>query len=124
MKEEKKIIQSPIQGKSFVSCDSFHGTVEFIGKRWMGIIVYHLLNGPKRYHELVAEIEGISDRLLTERLRDLEKHGLVTKNVCQDSSRKVTYELTDIGIELEDIINAIVKWVKKNGCHAYTGEDR
>lgn len=121
MKQKNKMIQSPKQHKNFISCDSFHGTVEFIGKRWMGIIVYRLLDGPKRYHELFAEIEGISDRLLTERLRELEKHGLLIKNVCDASSRKVTYELTDIGAELEDIINAVFKWVEKNGCHAYKG---
>lgn len=121
MEGKSQIIQSPEQHKNFISCDSFHGTVEFIGKRWMGIIVYHLLDGPKRYHELFSEIDGISDRLLTERLRDLEKHGLVIKDVCEESSKKVTYELTEIGKELESIIHAIFKWVEKNGCHAYKG---
>lgn len=98
------------------SCENFHSTIEFIGKRWMGIIVYHLLDGPHRYHELLAKIEGISDRLLTERLKELKKHGLVIKKVSKTELRKVEYELTDSGKELEEIINAIVTWVKKNGC--------
>lgn len=96
-------------------CDRFHEMIEFIGKRWTGIIVYRLLNGPKRYHELLADIQGISDRLLTERLRELETRGLIIKNISEPGSRKVEYELTEIGKELEGIINAILKWVKENG---------
>lgn len=117
--EENSVIHSPWTDSRNTACDSFHGTIEFIGKRWTGIIVYYLLDGPKRYHELLEEIEGISDRLLTERLRELEMHGLVIKNLAKPPSRMVTYELTDIGKELEGIIKAILKWVDKNGCHAY-----
>lgn len=96
-------------------CKDFHGTIEFIGKRWMGVIIYSLLKGPKRYHELIADIPGISDRLLTERLRDLEKEGLVIKRTLDSGSKKVEYELTDNGRELEEVINAIIKWVKSRG---------
>jgi DNA-binding HxlR family transcriptional regulator len=92
-------------------CDNFHDTIEFIGKRWMGVIIYTLLKGPKRYHEILAEIPGISDRLLTERLRDLEHEGLVVKQTLESSSRKVQYELTPIGKELESVIIAIMKWI-------------
>ncbi|MBE1556046.1 winged helix-turn-helix transcriptional regulator [Sporosarcina limicola] len=117
MEHKDNLIQSSIKEKAVTLCDSFHGTIEFIGKRWMGIIIYHLLSGPKRYHELVAEIHGISDRLLTERLRELETQGLVVKSVSKSSPRKVEYELTQTGLELEEIINSILKWVKVNGCH-------
>jgi DNA-binding HxlR family transcriptional regulator len=94
-------------------CDNFHDTIEFIGKRWMGVIIYTLLKGPKRYHELLSEIPGISDRLLTERLRDLENEGLVEKRTSPHS-RKVLYELTPIGRELENVIIAIIKWMKEH----------
>ncbi|WP_423799876.1 winged helix-turn-helix transcriptional regulator [Neobacillus sp. SAB-20_R2A] len=93
-------------------CKDFHGTIEFIGKRWMGIIIYQLLNGPKRFHELVENIPGISDRLLTERLRDLEKEGLVIKKALVPSQKKVEYELTPAGKELETVITSILHWVK------------
>lgn len=119
MRKYNHKIQSSTPKKGVTSCDSFHGTIEFIGKRWMGIIIYHLLDGPKRYHQLLGEIDGISDRLLTERLRELETHGLIVKNVFKAPSRKVEYNLTDMGKELEDIIKAILVWVEKNGCHAY-----
>lgn len=97
------------------SCDDFHTTIEFIGKRWMGIIVYHLLDGPKRYHEILLEIDGLSDRLLTERLRELEAKGLLLRYVGNSSERKVAYELTQAGKELEKPINAIIQWAIENG---------
>ncbi|WP_042352333.1 winged helix-turn-helix transcriptional regulator [Bacillus massiliigorillae] len=93
-------------------CDNFHNTIEFIGKRWMGIIIYNLLNGPKRFHELSESIPGISDRLLTERLRDLEKQGIIVKKVSPSSPRKVEYELTSIGKEFENVFRSILNWIQ------------
>jgi len=98
------------------SCNTFHSTIEFIGKRWTGVIIYHLLDGPKRYFELAEEIPGISDRLLTERLRELETQDFILKKTSGPGTRKVEYELTDMGKETEEIIQAIVKWVRKHGC--------
>lgn len=98
------------------SCDSFHSMIEFIGKRWTGVIIYRLLDGPKRYFELAEEIPGISDRLLTERLRELETHGFVLKKTSGPGTRKVEYALTEMGMETEEIIQAVVQWVKKHGC--------
>ena len=114
MKTNEASVQST-NPKGQRNCDSFHNTIEFIGKRWMGIIIYHLLDGPKRFFELSSEIDGISDRLLTERLRELEEHGLVTKIKSDPTVRKVEYELTARGKELEGIIQAIFEWVKENG---------
>jgi DNA-binding HxlR family transcriptional regulator len=91
-------------------CTNYHNTIEFIGKRWMGAVIYTLLKGPKRYHEIVSSIPGISDRLLTERLRDLENEGLIFKNVIATSPKKVEYDLTPAGKELEEVINALIKW--------------
>jgi DNA-binding HxlR family transcriptional regulator len=93
-------------------CTNFHNAIEFIGKRWMGAVIYALLEGPKRYHEIISTIPGISDRLLTERLRDLENEGLIVKKILSTSPKKVVYELTPIGIELEEVINILIKWVK------------
>jgi DNA-binding HxlR family transcriptional regulator len=92
-------------------CHNFHGTIEFIGKRWMGIIIYQLLNGPKRFSELADNIPGISDRLLTERLRELEKEGLVIKKALVPSQKKVQYQLTPAGRELETVISSILNWI-------------
>lgn len=94
-------------------CTNYHNAIEFIGKRWMGVIIHTLLEGPKRFHEIVAAIPGISDRLLTERLRDLEQEGLIVKNVVCSTPKKVEYALTETGKELEEVISAIMNWVKK-----------
>ncbi|AZU62325.1 winged helix-turn-helix transcriptional regulator [Neobacillus mesonae] len=93
-------------------CTNFHRTIEFIGKRWMGMIIYQLLSGPKRYYELMESIPSISDRLLTERLRDLENEGLIIKKALVPSQRKVEYELTPAGKQLETVITSIFDWVK------------
>src|SRR4051794_28331845 len=92
-------------------CTNFHKTIEFIGKRWMGTVIYSLLDGPKRYHEIISTIPGISDRLLTERLRELEAEGLIIKTVITTSPKKVDYELTQAGKRLEEVINTVIKWV-------------
>lgn len=96
-------------------CTNFHNAIEFIGKRWMGAVIFSLLEGPKRYHEIISSIPGISDRLLTERLRDLENEGLIVKNVITTSPKKVEYELTQTGKELDEVIQVLMKWVKKRG---------
>lgn len=114
MSEKSRTTETNEKQNNDHACNSFHGAIEFIGKRWMGMIIYRLLEGPKRYHELLEEIDGISDRLLTERLRELVSHGLVHKNVSPTKARKVEYELTESGIEMKEIMYAIIKWVDKN----------
>ncbi len=108
----KEINQS---SNSQQNCDTFHSMIEFIGKRWTGVIIFHLLDGPKRYFELAEEITGISDRLLTERLRELETEGFILKKTSAPGTRKVEYDLTSKGKETEEIVQAIVKWVRKHG---------
>lgn len=94
-------------------CQSYHNTIEFIGRRWMGMVIYSLLDGPKRYYEILENIEGISDRLLTERLNDLMKEGLVTKRFLESSAKKVEYELTPSGEALKEVVLAIRKWIEE-----------
>lgn len=95
------------------SCQFYRSAIEFIGKRWTGIIIYQLLDGPKRYHELLNAIDGISDRLLTERLKDLEQEGLLRKHVIAEAPKKVEYELTPPGYEFKQVFKAIMDWAEK-----------
>lgn len=92
-------------------CSSYHQAIEFIGKRWMGMIVYTLLSGPKRYHEIHTMIPGISDRLLTERLNELVDAGLINKKLIDSSIKKVEYELTPNGLAFKEVIQAILQWI-------------
>ena len=104
------------------SCHTYRKAIEFIGKRWTGIIIYQLLEGPKRYHELLNSIDGISDRLLSERLKDLEIEGLLKKHVIAEAPKKVEYELTPPGYEFKEVFKAIMNWAEKK--EAYLKEEK
>ncbi|MEG0384850.1 MAG: helix-turn-helix domain-containing protein [Solibacillus sp.] len=95
------------------SCHMYRLAIEFIGKRWTGIIIYQLFEGPKRYYELLNAIDGISDRLLSERLKELELEGLLKKNIIAEAPKKVEYELTPPGYEFIDVFKAIMNWARK-----------
>lgn len=99
------------------SCQLYRQAIEFVGKRWTGIIVYQLLDGPKRYHELLHAIDGISDRLLSERLKDLEQEELLVKRVITETPKKVEYELTSLGYEFQKVFHAIMNWALKKEAH-------
>ena len=95
-------------------CSNYHEAIEFIGRRWMGMVIYSLMDGPKRFSELADQINGISDRLLTERLNELVAEGLVSKTFLEDSPKKVDYALTERGLSLKNVIEAILAWIKEN----------
>lgn len=98
-------------------CPRFHHAVELVGRRWTGAIVRTLMTGPRRFNELLAAIPGISDRLLTERLRELEAENMIRRQVMTESPVRVVYDLTecgrDIGPALEEIARWAVRWVDR-----------
>lgn len=94
-------------------CPRYHRAVELIGKRWTGAIVRTLMGGPLRFNELLAAIPGISDRLLTERLRELESADVVKREVHPESPVRVVYELTQCGAELEPALVEIERWASR-----------
>jgi DNA-binding HxlR family transcriptional regulator len=96
--------------ESVASCGQFQRAIEFIGRRWVGAILYVLLAGPCRFNELLARVPHLSDRLLTERLRELEAAGMVTREVQPGPPVRVVYELTNAGRSLSDIIRGIAQW--------------
>ncbi len=94
-------------------CPRFRAAMDMIGRRWAGVILRVLLSGPHRFNEILAAIPGISDRLLTERLRELEAEGVVTRRVLCGPPVRVEYELTPKGQELETVICAVSAWAEK-----------
>jgi DNA-binding HxlR family transcriptional regulator len=94
-------------------CPRFHRAVELVGRRWTGAIIRVLLNGPHRFNELLGSIPGISDRLLTERLRELEGASLISRHVESGSPVKVVYELTCAGAELQEPMDALGRWAER-----------
>lgn len=93
-------------------CPRYHKAVELIGRRWAGAIVRALLPGRARYCELSAVIPDISDRMLAERLRELEAEGIVSRTVVPSTPVRIEYELTPKGRALEATVNAIARWAE------------
>lgn len=94
-------------------CPRFHQAVELIGKRWTGAIVQTLLAGPRRFNELLSAVPGLSDRLLTERLRELEAAHVVRRQVEAGSPVRVTYGLTECGNELQPALFELGRWAHR-----------
>lgn len=85
-------------------------TAEVIGHKWSTLIVRDLLTGKKRYSELARSLMGISPKVLSERLQDLESHRLVTRTVYPTIPPTTDYELTELGKRLEGVIRAMYEY--------------
>lgn len=94
-------------------CPHFHAAVELIGRRWTGAILWALTQRPHYFAEIAAAIPGISDRLLSARLRELESEGLVLREVHAGTPPRVLYSLTDAGAALEPSLAALDSWAKE-----------
>src|SRR6266513_5249422 len=88
----------------------FQRAIELIGKRWTGAVVKALMSGSARFNQLLAGIPGISDRVLTERLRELETEGLVERLVDPGPPVRVSYRLTSRGRALSPVIASVDAW--------------
>lgn len=93
-------------------CPRLSKAMDLIGKRWVGLILYDLLDGPRRFNQIQSSLP-ISGRLLSERLKELEKEGIVERHVHTEIPIRVEYQLTDKGMSLEITIRAIEKWSKE-----------
>lgn len=94
-------------------CVRFHRAVELIGGRWTGAVIQLLFHGRMRFAELRAAIPDISDRMLSERLRELEEEGIVARTVIPETPVRVEYELTEKGRALEQALAAVGKWAER-----------
>jgi len=91
-------------------CVRYQHAVEIIGKRWTGLIIKVLLDGPLRFHELAERLEVVSDRMLSERLKELEQEGVLERRVFPDAPVRVEYRLTEKGRDLGPVIAALQVW--------------
>jgi DNA-binding HxlR family transcriptional regulator len=94
-------------------CARFHRAVELIGGRWTGALIQLLLQGRMRFAQLRAAIPDISDRMLSERLRELEAEGIVARIVVPETPVRVEYELTEKGRALEHALAAVGRWAER-----------
>lgn len=91
-------------------CPKFEAAFQLLGKRWSGLIIRVLLSGPKRFKELSESISGVSDRVLTERLKELEEAGILVRNVYPETPVRIEYELTEKGYGLKPVMEETEKW--------------
>ena len=91
-------------------CPRFHRAVEIIGRRWTGAIVRALLSGATRFSEITAAVPGLSDRLCSERLKELEAEGIVTRRVIAETPVRVEYHLTEKGAALAGAVEELSAW--------------
>src|SRR5262245_37047668 len=100
-------------GEAF--CPLYQHAIELIGGRWTGSIIRSMLAGVYRFSDLAGSIPGLSDRMLAERLRELENEGLVTRVVLPEMPVRVEYRLTAKGEALSEVIESVVAWLEKWG---------
>jgi DNA-binding HxlR family transcriptional regulator len=110
---KKKVVKHSAVEANGQVCTRFHHAVELIGRRWSGAIISSMMKRPQCFNEFLTVVPGLSDRLLTERLRELESEGLVRRTVIAGPPVRVSYELTESGRDLEPVIEALTKWAEK-----------
>ncbi|MGG4498391.1 winged helix-turn-helix transcriptional regulator [Brevibacillus reuszeri] len=99
----------------YSACPNAYGcpveaTLDVIGGKWKGVILYHLLSGTKRFNEFRGLMPDITQRMLTLQLRELEKDGIVHREIYREVPPKVEYSLTEFGLTLEPIIRLMRDW--------------
>lgn len=94
-------------------CPRFHCAVELVGRRWTGAILSAMLMGATRFTDIIHAVPGLSDRLLSERLKELEANGIVVREVHPETPVRIEYQLTEKGRDLNDVIAALSEWANE-----------
>jgi DNA-binding HxlR family transcriptional regulator len=91
-------------------CPRYQQAIELLGKRWTGLILMVLLDRPLRFNEMAEQLEVVSDRMLSERLKELEAEGVVERCVYPETPVRIEYRLSEKGRALAPVIAAIQEW--------------
>ncbi len=94
-------------------CPLYHEAVELVGRRWTGAILRVLMDGPLRFSGIAQAVPELSDRLLSERMKELESRGIVERTVIAGPPLRVQYELSRMGQELEPALAEIQRWARR-----------
>jgi DNA-binding HxlR family transcriptional regulator len=94
-------------------CPLYHEAVELVGRRWTGAILRVLMDGALRFSEVASSIPELSDRLLSERMKELEARGMVERTVVPGPPLQVRYELSKMGHELEPALSELQTWARR-----------
>jgi DNA-binding HxlR family transcriptional regulator len=94
-------------------CPLYHEAVELVGRRWTGAILRVLMDGPLRFSEIAQAVPELSDRLLSERMKELERRGMVERRVLPGPPLRVEYSLSQMGHELEPALAELQRWANR-----------
>lgn len=94
-------------------CPRFHRAIELVGKRWTGAVVRALMDKPRRFGQILQAVPDLHDRLLSERLKELETEGLVTRRVYPETPVRIEYTLTEKGRDLERLLGEVERWAHR-----------
>src|SRR5690554_6288361 len=93
-------------------CPKFETAFQLLGKRWNGLILRVLLQGPQRFKDISAVIPNMSDKMLVDRLKELEEAGLVERKVYPETPVRIEYALTEKGKALEPVMDELQRWAE------------
>lgn len=96
-----------------VCCPLYHQAVELVGRRWTGAILRVLMDGALRFSEIAQAVPELSDRLLSERMKELEARGIIERTVIPGPPVRVEYRLSRMGHELEPALSELERWAKR-----------
>ncbi|MEU7899571.1 helix-turn-helix domain-containing protein [Nonomuraea sp. NPDC049152] len=94
-------------------CPHFQVAIELVGRRWNGVILLALARGATRYGELRDAVPGLSERLLAQRLRELESSGVVAREVRPTTPVQIRYSLTESGTALVEAMRPLMQWADR-----------
>lgn len=94
-------------------CPLYHEAVELVGRRWTGAILRVLMDGPLRFSQIGQAVPELSDRLLSERMKELESRGIVERTVISGPPLRVEYALSQMGRELEPALTELQRWAAR-----------
>ncbi len=96
-----------------VVCHRYHEAIELVGRRWSGAILFSLIDGPRYFSDVAAAVPKVSDRLLSQRLRELESEGLIERAVHAGQPARVSYRLSESGTALVPALRALYDWAQE-----------
>lgn len=94
----------------FEMCPRFEKAVDVLSKRWVALIVFVLMNGPRRFGEIESCLSNLSGKVLSDRLKEMENEGIITRTVYPEMPVRIEYSLTDKGTALTPILGEISNW--------------
>ncbi len=98
---------------SLTLCPRMQAAVDLLGRRWTALLVQQLADGPRRYSELKDALDVMSERMLIQRLKELEHAGVILRNVIDDQPVRVEYQLTEKGRALARVVSGLQRWAEE-----------